>query len=180
MNTRPGILIAVFLLLLLVACEPERENCVHIADSSECGLHYIHETKSMDKLKEILTRDATIDSINRHVGLDYIKRYYDGYLSVVKTEEGLILLRFTAKGNYRNAEKIVLTGTLTEEMMNSITPGMTVADVTEIDPNGFYLYKYTSSSFARKDSYHYTGSGVCYEIIYDENLIVTEVRSYLL
>ena len=181
MYAKYGIVFLVMLFILsLVACTPARNSTMQVIDSTESGLSYIQSTKTEREVDRFLRRDTTIDSIDQNMGLDYIKPYPDGFLSVIQTESGLLLLRFTQEGEYLFAERIDLSETLTEEKMNAIVPGMTIADVMDIDPDGFYRYKYTSSSLARKDSYHYTGSGVCYEIIYDENLIVTEVRSYLL
>lgn len=174
-------LLVLFLCTILCACSASGE-VLHVVkiDESENSLQFVSPEVDSEILFKLLSMRPSIDELNSAIPLSFIKTTETGYTTIFQTEKGMVLVSFDAQQVYSHAQILRIAQGISEKEMDNIAIGSHLEDVMLIDPDGEYLFLYTSSSDVPLISQHLLENGVQYTFFYDEEFHIISIKRSIL
>lgn len=131
------------------------------------------ENNNLYSYKEFLENfTGELSPIIDKYNLSKYKSIGDMHYTMIKTDEGWILICFGNDINECSYKLVNFSSNISEYDMNKIIKGDTINDVKNIDPNGDYEFQSHSWSEYPQISYHFIDE-YCYMIEYIDNVINT-------
>ena len=166
------------ILCLISGCRTSKEDAqtLHFVDEKENCMDIVKQSVSHKILMNAVDEKLSLKDMSKKIPLEFIREIDNNYRSIVKTEQGWVLLFFDSDGTFLRIQELGALNSTSKDDFLEVTVGMSVYDIQEIDPKGNYNFMYASWSEYPRMSFHYTSDG--YEIIVSYNSRYNVINIY--
>ena len=162
-----------------ISCGGSNNNMI-LLDQDVNFMDLIPVAVDYNKVIKSLDEKPDLNSINDIIGFEYYKQYSEGYYTLAKIDDGILLIDFDLDKNYKSCRKISFSDCSTIDHMNKLSTGDSLEKVRNIDRNGDYPFLYAGRTDYPKISYHFFNDGSVYVVSYDESFCILSLSKYIL
>lgn len=172
-------IITLVMICTLCSCS-KAADCMSVRLSPQDETLYELSTEIYDdyELKNIAEFSGTLQELNANYPIECIRKISAGYRASYCGEFNVTSIIFDASG-----QKIIgnVYQTSKEKIyFDDLSVGDSIEDVKEIDSAASYSFLYTGRNDTPKQSVHYTSDGYLITIEYDNNHLISDIKSELI
>lgn len=170
----------ILIVLLLVACIlsfDSAKNKLEVSPKDKTVFELVTKTYSYEQLKDIWMCADTITELNEKYSIECLRETNGEYRAVYAGKNNYTALFFDIDGKMTGGWVYKISPKKSE--FADIREGMTVSEVQEIDPFGWYMFLYSGSDLP-KISMHFTQDGYLLTIKYDDSCKIVDIRVELI
>lgn len=158
----------------------EKRTCPKLTDSNISCMDIVKNIVPYDRLAGALYNKFALKAFNRRIPVECLKKTNDKYYTVIKTEEGWVIVFFDSKQKLMYSQDVSISANTNKEKMNTLKEGMLLDEVKSIDPDGDYSFTHSNWLDFTQMSYHYLPDGNTYVISYDDDFCIKHIHTFVL
>ena len=171
-------LVLVILMLFASCAEGESDLKITISPPDKSLVDLASKMYDETQLSEISGFQGSINAINTKYPVECLREDNGTYRVSYLGDGEIAVLLFDNSGNRLWGN--VYSTRLFKSDLDSLKKGQSLDDVRAMDPNGDYLFLYTSRNDTPKVSYHYTKDGYLIAIEYDVSNVIIGIKEELI
>lgn len=172
--------IVTIFVLCFSSCTDKKGEAMNIIKSDIPIMDLVTNEYKYSSVTSFLNKDPNVNELNSKFKNNFYKYFLDMYYTVIKTDEGMLIVYFDTNMRLEGWSKISFSENSTYESLKSLSKNISLYDVLKLDPNGNYPFIYSGWSGYPRMSYHFFKNGTVYLIQYDSLDKVISIDKYIL